>query len=143
MLASYRPHGGPLMLSVEHWKLGDVGLVQTTWRASDRPQKGGLDHLVWSFGRHISISAHNLTDHKRMVSTMVCGPFGGIYPYPSQPLRRGGLFGRCSHGWKDGDGMLCLCWGEGGGVVIPLYCIVLKIDQGGIWRRVDRRRECA
>jgi hypothetical protein len=25
-----------------------------------------------------------LTDHKRMVSTMVCGPFGGIYPYPSQ-----------------------------------------------------------
>ena len=30
--------------------------------------------------------AHNLTDHKRMVSTMVCGPFGGIYPYPfSEP----------------------------------------------------------
>ena len=23
-----------------------------------------------------------LTDHKRMVSTMVCGPFGGIYSYP-------------------------------------------------------------
>ena len=23
-----------------------------------------------------------VTDHKRMVSTMVCGPFGGIYPYP-------------------------------------------------------------
>ena len=28
--------------------------------------------------------AHNLTGHKRVVSTMVCGPFGGIYPYPSQ-----------------------------------------------------------
>ena len=24
----------------------------------------------------------SVTDHKRMVSTMVCGPFGGIYPYP-------------------------------------------------------------
>ena len=22
-----------------------------------------------------------VTDHKRMVSTNVCGPFGGIYPY--------------------------------------------------------------
>jgi len=31
--------------------------------------------------------AHNLTNHKWMVSTMVCGPFGGIYPYPSQILR--------------------------------------------------------
>ena len=29
--------------------------------------------------------AHNLTDHKRMVSTNVCGPLGGIYPYPSHP----------------------------------------------------------
>ena len=35
-------------------------------------------------GCHIFL-AHNLTDHKRMVSTMVCGPFGGIYPYPSHP----------------------------------------------------------
>ena len=24
-----------------------------------------------------------LTDHKRVVSTIVCGPLGGIYPYPS------------------------------------------------------------
>ena len=23
---------------------------------TDRPQKGGLDHRLWSFGRHISIS---------------------------------------------------------------------------------------
>ena len=28
-----------------------------------------------------------LTDHKRMDSTMVCGPIGGIYPYPfSDPV---------------------------------------------------------
>jgi hypothetical protein len=33
--------------------------------------------------------AHNLTGHKRVVSTMVCGPFGGIYPYPSQEVHFG------------------------------------------------------
>jgi hypothetical protein len=27
--------------------------------------------------------SESLTDHKRVVSTIVCGPLGGIYPYPS------------------------------------------------------------
>jgi hypothetical protein len=35
-------------------------------------------------------SVHNLTltDPKRVVSTIVCGPLGGIYPYPSQFMAR-------------------------------------------------------
>jgi hypothetical protein len=38
---------------------------------------------MFSSPRCLFLITFGITDHKRMVSTMVCGPFGGVYPYPS------------------------------------------------------------
>src|SRR6056300_816116 len=72
------------------WHLGLLGRASCTIRAVPGSNLGHAKTKMLSFLlglRGIWIyAAKRTTNHGKGPQTMVCGPFGGIYPYPSHTL---------------------------------------------------------